>query len=396
MQRVLYISQQHPNLDVQTSDIEFQPPAHPAMPTQNELLSADIILFFGGFATVDHAQQIAGLASVVMPTGSVIVLAHERRMGDGERAFLKQAVGVEAQDLPEAHSLVTQAEEFSDYFAKYGRSYMSLSSTEDMQTLATIRDQRPAALCISKGLGALYVLPYHFIESPQDVVSSLLRAIHDHRFASKGVPPAFLSSLRLHGEDDLLEQIAAKTSELKTLENRAKKLEGYRMLVGHLSGQALEDLIIESLNLILEGSGFRAEDRPELHLEDFWILQNEEDFALAEAKGIGSHVRRIDVNQVDNNRSELHKDVSELPGLLVVNIFRGDSDVERRELPVSDDVVRHAVRQNVLVLRTIDLYRLVSRRMASEETPSELAVAMQAGGGWLEVKTSGVQLRQGS
>jgi hypothetical protein len=52
---------------------------------------------------------------------------------------------------------------------------------------------------------------------------------------------------------------------------------------------------------------------------------------------------------------------------------------------VSEDVIRHADRQNVLILRGIDLYKLVSRKLAGEDAPRELLEALDAHGGWLEV-----------
>jgi hypothetical protein len=148
---------------------------------------------------------------------------------------------------------------------------------------------------------------------------------------------------------------------------------------------ALETLIIDALSVVLEGSGYMAEDREDVGAEDFLIVGPEGDFALAESKGIGSHVRREHVNQVDNHRSAAGRDVDEFPGLLVVNIFRNTAGMGERLLPASDEVVRQADRQNVLILRGVDLYYLVSRKLAGEDAAGELIGALGAHGGWLEV-----------
>lgn len=182
-------------------------------------------------------------------------------------------------------------------------------------------------------------------------------------------------------------------AELTGLRDKAASLSKFRLLVGPLSGDAFEQLVIEALNIVFDGTDHRAEDREDLRAEDFWILKGDLDSALAEAKGVGRHVRREDVNQVDNHRAELERDVEQLPGLLVVNIFRGDDSLERRELPVNDGVVRHAVRQNVLILRGIDLYWLLSQKLAGQPVGDDLVNALHSVGGWLMVNDEKVELR---
>jgi len=56
--------------------------------------------------------------------------------------------------------------------------------------------------------------------------------------------------------------------------------------------------LAEALNVVLDGSDYRAEDREDLRAEDFWIVGPDGDAAMAEVKGINSNVRRQDVNQL--------------------------------------------------------------------------------------------------
>jgi hypothetical protein len=175
---------------------------------------------------------------------------------------------------------------------------------------------------------------------------------------------------------------------------RADEKGRFRHLVGSLQGTPLERLIIDALNVVLEGSRYTAEDREDIGAEDFLIVGPDGDFALAESKGIGSHVRREHVNQVDNHRSAAGRDVDEFPGLLVVNILLDAKSLDERLLPVSDDVVRQADRQNVLILRGADLYYLVSRKLAAEDAAGELLGALGAHGDWLEVTEDAALLRR--
>jgi hypothetical protein len=132
-------------------------------------------------------------------------------------------------------------------------------------------------------------------------------------------------------------------------------------------------------------------------VEDFWIVGPEGDFALAEAKGIGSHVRRQDVSQVEMHRAELHadEDAPPPPGLLIINVHRGSDDLGKRRMPVHPNVASHAARHDVLILRGVDLYALLGRTLAGESVGAELVEMLNSGGGWLEVSDSGLMLHAG-
>lgn len=184
----------------------------------------------------------------------------------------------------------------------------------------------------------------------------------------------------------MLQRIGVVDEELSRLRATAGDLARFRLLVAGATGQTLEDLSISALNRVLRSTPARAEDRADVGREDFWVTSAEGDLALAEVKGIGTHVRRENVNQVDNGRSELDRAVEDLPGLLIVNIFRNEDDLDKRILPVSPDVVRHSARLNVLTMRTWDLFHLLSLAIADEAVGSRfLEMLTQGGGGWLEV-----------
>jgi hypothetical protein len=122
--------------------------------------------------------------------------------------------------------------------------------------------------------------------------------------------------------------------------------------------------VIDALNVVLEGSGYRAEDRPDVGREDLWIVGPRGDEALAEVKAMARGVPRGAISQVDVHRSDLEMAIDEMPGLLIANPFRGDDGLERRSGAPHQDVMRQLGQQNVLLLRTADLYGLVSKRRA--------------------------------
>lgn len=216
-------------------------------------------------------------------------------------------------------------------------------------------------------------------------LKELINSIDEHRFKSSAAIPGFLEELRLPGEAELLSKIGTLSHEVEALEVEAQELANFRMIVGPYEGETLELLIIQILNRIFDRTEVIAEDRAESFHEDFWITNGTDDLAICEAKGIGTNVRREHINQVDDHRSRLELEPEALPGLLVVNIFRGSDDLVRRQTPLSPEVIRHAVRQNVLVLRTWDLYKMLGRSWSHDSTGAEFLSRLTEGGGWLEV-----------
>jgi hypothetical protein len=207
-------------------------------------------------------------------------------------------------------------------------------------------------------------------------------------------PIEYLADLRLPGENEVLGTIAELENELATQRAKADKLYRYRLLLGPLSGDPLEELVRDALSAVLEQTDFRVEDRPELFGEDFWIKGPAGDVALAEVKGINSGVGRSEINQVDNHREELGRDTTELPGLLVVNVYRKDPDLSRKvSARVHPNIVAALRRQNVTLLRSADLYALLGRQLPGETAAETLIDALTRGGGWLEVTDEQVTLR---
>jgi hypothetical protein len=399
MAKILYISEQHQSLDafpdVGQDDFEVLPAG--SVPTIQQVREADTVLLLGSVNDGGRASQIAGVFRLSVHHGTTVVFAHPERLLH-EALILDALAPHRRGELPGSHPVEASHPAFHEYLSIFGRSHMEFGDLpEDSEILGTLQGHSahpPAAWCAPVGAGGVYVVPF-FLAGAGGFLSSLLDAVQTHRSGESGFIPDFLTNLRVATEDELLSGIDSAERALQTLRQRASELSRFRLLVGHLSGDAFEQLVIHTLNVVFEGTDHLAEDREDLRAEDFWVSAAGQDRALAEAKGIGRHVRREDVNQVDNHRAGLERVVEELPGLLVVNVFRGDESLESRELPVNQDVIRHAVRQNVLVLRGIDLYHLVSQRLGGANVGDELISALYAGGGWLEVTAEAISLRNG-
>jgi hypothetical protein len=377
-------------------------PSAGGIPSLEEATGAQLVIVLGPLVSAPHADQLAGVLRIaVRDHGTVVVLAYPGDLTSGADALLIDAltgVGIQAQ-RPVRERISPSAPAFARYFELYGRTHVQFNRPDHALTLGEL-DGEQCAFALAAGAGAIYVLPYtvaNLEASHARLVQDLVEAVRAHRGGADEPLPDFLADLRLPGENVVLEEIEQLSSRLKELRTQAGRLERYRHLIGRLSGDPFEKLVIDSLNVVLDATDHHAEDREDVGAEDFWIVAPGGDHALAEAKGIGSHVRRRDVSQVEMHRAQIQgEEDDELPGLLVVNIFRSTGELKRRQLPVSDDIARHAARLNVLILRGWDLYQLVARALTDPETGRQFLAQLSAGGGWLEVTAEALSLHTGN
>jgi hypothetical protein len=375
------------------------------VPSLSDLRTADYIYLFGQLESHEAGGQLRGGLQVALEQGAVVVFAFPVRLDGPDHQMFLELTGITGQSLPSGQQVHAESDLFHEYLTAYGGAAATFFPDDPpgREVLGSINhgDQRDAcAIRVARYEGAVYAVPYRVA----DFRSSHAPATHALREAVEGleadVQPSlapFLSDLRLHGEQELRDEIASVEQTQEERRSKAAELARFRQLVGHASGNAFEGLVIDALNVVFEATDAGAVDREDVGREDFWVVKGEEDFALAEAKGIGTHIRRPDVSQVDNHRSLLDREPEDLPGLLVINIFRGSDDLEKRQLPVSSDVVKQGKRLNVLILRGWDLYQLVSLALAeepgNEEIGSRLIKMLEQGGGWAEVDGSNITLR---
>jgi hypothetical protein len=369
------------------------------VPSPDRVAQADFVVVLGSLGSDDRATQLGGALRLAVQAGTVAVCIFPVHLARSDYLLVEQVVEPLGSFLSgDRRRVDTGHPAFADYFGAYGMSGSQFTRVPpDAEVLGRISGE-PAAVCQPVGRGALYVLPYHVADmgdSHNHLLRSVLAAVVSHREHDEAALPSFLDDVRLAGEDELLDRIDGLERDLEEERRQANRLRGYRHLIGRATGDHLESLVIETLNVVLDGTGVWAEDREDVGAEDFWLVGDGGDVALAEAKGIRTHVNRPAVNQVDNHRAHHGSAVEDLPGLLVVNVLRQSDDLAERQAPVSDDVVGHAVRQNVLILRTWDLFMLLSRKLAGEDTGSILTEAVQAGGGWLEVGETSHELHAG-
>jgi hypothetical protein len=133
-----------------------------------------------------------------------------------------------------------------------------------------------------------------------------------------------------------------------------------------------------------------ATHRHEVFREDFWILDEEgKRSAVCEVKGIKANVGRKEVNDADTHRAENDLPQS-FPCILFANTFRTRaSSLADKEHQIEPNTREHAVRQNVLIVRTLDLLRLFDRLDTGDLTRDRVLELLTQNCGWLQVAEEG-------
>jgi hypothetical protein len=371
-------------------------PAHGSFPTVDELQQLDLLVLVGPLANVGVARQLSGVVKLALEKSrATFVFAYPVHIENADAAFLDD-FGHPLSHGNRPNSVFGYPDEFHEYFTQYGQSGEAFfSSMVDQATIiGWISENQgstaPTALCWESEIGVVYVTPFFLSNAgdPASMLTSLVTAVSAHRDAlAVGLPP-YVAALRLGStEEDLLTHIADLQQEIDAKTAAAQALEHWRHLVGRTSGSPLVELVVDALNVVLEDTGVTAEQRPDVGAEDFWIVGDAgTDVALAEAKGQGGGIGRKDVNQVDDHREKRGLPSPDFPGLLVINTFRGDADLERKQSDLPPNVVSLATSQNVMVMRTWDLYQLVGRKLDGEDVGGPLLAALRAPeGGWLKI-----------
>lgn len=377
-----------------------------AIPDAELVEACELVVVVGPVTNGDRAISYANVLRLALAQGSTVIFAYRVFADGADEGFLRVLLG-SSESLPVgritggSHSVTSEGGSFDPafarYFTRYGQSDLNLTLEGEPIAHINVGNQAwPVAWRIGAAGGQVYVVPFHTASRIAGVVDELVVAVRAHALDAAALVMSFHSELPLPGEVTLRAEISGTRAELAASEEALGELVRWKQLVGAASGQVFERLAIDALNLVLTAQSLRAEDRAELYVEDFWLIDADgADIALAEAKGVNRGIGFADVDQVNAHRSEQDRTTDELPGLLVVNAFRSDDGLERRAEVVSPRVVRHARRQNVLVLRSLDLFHLVARTLSGEDVGGPLIDGVTGGGGWLAVSEDEIMFHTG-
>jgi len=273
--------------------------------------------------------------------------------------------------------------EFKRFLEKYGIARNNLAYSDDSyKQLCSTGNEVHGVGIQSK----LICLPYHFTDvSRKDRISEFITTLVDCVLSYKAKTyyelPVWVSDFSFKKELPLIEDKKEIQRELENLEKRIMEFERYKRLL-FLGDDELKN---EVKNALGEGFGFIVGDI-EKFIEDLLIKDSKNNpIVLVEVKGLNGNVKIADVSQLVTHRDR--NDLTlEFPALLITNtMMKATSSIKDKEEDINPDIVKHSVNNNVLVIRTLDLLRVLDLILSKRlEAPKFLEI-VKTRNGWLKV-----------
>src|SRR5690606_21464074 len=135
-----------------------------------------------------------------------------------------------------------------------------------------------------------------------------------------------------------------------------------------------DDLVGSVAEVFRSGFKFEVNSNDDLR-EDLKLLdENGQVFCLCEIKGTNKGITREYINQADSHRERAGFN-SDFPTMLIVNgNIKNSKSIEDKEQnqEVAPDQIKHAVKMNILIFRTIDLLNLLNLYLSSQITKDDI------------------------
>ena len=245
------------------------------------------------------------------------------------------------------------------------------------------------ALEIEKGL--LYVLPGAPIEGGEtEFINSLIRCLlTDIRSRLYPETSPIIESFQFHAEKELRTSRHKLESQLQKIDHSIARYNQKKDIL-FLRDTPLENRLPEWLATYM---GIRTR-RHEEYNEDFWILDETgtTDVAICEAKGLSKNVKREHITALVQHR-EHHDLADDFPSVLFVNTFADAETVEEKARQrVTKIECQKACRDHVLIVRTLDLVRLLDLLEQNNMDSHKIRELLLTERGWLNVADDGYEL----
>jgi hypothetical protein len=295
-------------------------------------------------------------------------------------------------DQPIGH-LRADIADFAQYIDRHGTAHLRLHIPYDLResckVISAFTDEVAAGFSFDD---RIFFLPARIPNDHGDALQIAACAVHcvlKYRWRMSEELPDWVSEFTFLTE-------ASLRTEVKDLEGRLyetyQKIGELEKLKGVLCFQS-DPLVSAVCKILREVFGLRLDETDE-HIEDVKILgDNDTVLAMVEIKGVSRNFSREDVNQVDSHRERRGLSPG-TPGILIMNTMRNAGSVAAKGERPHPDIIKKAVGDNVLMIRTVDLLRYVNLVQGGKASAKQFQELVLSQPGWLEVTVEGPRVLQ--
>lgn len=289
--------------------------------------------------------------------------------------------------------LVVKRSEFSTLLKKFGSAMFYFSGDFDDVICET---ENKAIVGFAKKVekGAVIFLPCYVLRRQffdgtllNEFTRVLLDGLRTYIPRIQYKPPPWIDSFRFPNETTILSE---KEELQREIEGKNLSLEKYLRLKEILWFR--DNDLVNSVVSFFNGIGIKTK-MDESYREDFWIVEQDKETIIVEVKGLDKNLKRNHISQLDGHRGAREKP-DDFPALLVVNSFSKAKSLKDKDVNISTNEIKKAVRTNVLILRTIDLRNAYSLMEENKITSSQLLKLIKNETGWLKISASGYDIKK--
>ncbi|HEY1234667.1 MAG TPA: hypothetical protein VGH22_14915 [Candidatus Binatia bacterium] len=274
-------------------------------------------------------------------------------------------------------------EEFELYMKRYGRPTTVFELPQDLPMERHAIAWLGSAVVGMEIDAQLFFLPFESSRQTlgvaTDILSLLAPAISQYRRDRITTVPDWVDDFHFKSEEPLYLEVNDLLGKLNRLESELASWKDYKAILAS-SGIYLRNKIVALFESVF-GLKVQCIDRE----ERFFVLKEDDSpLALVQSEGTEGPVQTASLDRLAHARSEHHLSESFPLALLINNDMAITNIGERSAASVAPEVLEAAVRQNILIIRTIDLLFLLNHLEKSPNKKARILHLLTSGRGWLK------------
>jgi len=274
--------------------------------------------------------------------------------------------------------------EFEKFLSRHGAAcsyFQSYNDKTELRVIAELESEIVGCILWNRIFFVPTLIPENDKNILEEYFTLLAEALVSIRKKLTFEIPSWVDSFEFSDERDLKEKNDALMKKVRDNNEKLQEFKTFKKVL-ILSGEVLVNSLI---NVLKKGFGFSLDTEDKLR-EDLKILDEDgKPIIFVEVKGTNKSVKREHINQCDSHRERADLP-ADFPSILVINThIKNARSINEKDQQIAAEQVKHAVKNNILILRTLDLLRLLSLKFDRDIPKSEIISLLTINAGWLKV-----------
>lgn len=236
--------------------------------------------------------------------------------------------------------------------------------------------------------GTLVILPALNMEKEKNFLylCNFAKNLNPEQQKEEIFAPNWIKEFNVGNQAELKKKLFSHRENVEQINSSLFDISNYKMSL-YLKHNELIEPIISVMNSLSIST-----HREEKYEEDLWILDDKEKkIIICEVKGTKKNVARKHINNLDNHR-EMNELSDKFPAILFINTFAEANSLKEKEVDISPDIIKHAVHNNILILRTLDLIYCYNLITSNKLKVTEFLDMLSSKVGWLKGSKDSIKI----